>query len=85
VLRHVTGSRYIESIIRTDLDIGEKAIDSRVLDMVMDNGKGPPTFRQYEELITLAKSRIDEMYKEGKNIDSAMIMLQRDISRRLRN
>jgi len=80
VLTYVTGSKYAESILRRDMEVNEKIIDSSLLNDVIENGAVPPGFSNYSEVLALAESEITKIIEEEKNIDSSMKKLQRDIS-----
>ena len=83
-LRYITGSKYAESIIRRDMDAGEKVIDCNLLEDVIENGRTVRGFSGYESAMLFAESRIEEIYEDEKYIDSAMKILQRDISNFMR-
>lgn len=80
VLNYVTGSKYAESVLRRDMEVDERIIDSRLLGDVIENGAVPPGFSNYSEVLALAESEITKIIEEEKNIDSSMKKLQRDIS-----
>lgn len=80
VLKYVTGSKYAESILRRDMEVNEKIIDSGLLSDVIENGVVPPGFSYYDEVLSLAESEITKIIEDEKNIDSSMKKLQRDIS-----
>lgn len=80
VLKYVTGSKYAESILRRDMEVNEKIIDSSLLNDVIENGAVPPGFSNYSEVLSLVDSEITKIIEEEKNIDSSMKKLQRDIS-----
>ncbi|MDL2296201.1 sugar ABC transporter substrate-binding protein [Lachnospiraceae bacterium OttesenSCG-928-E19] len=83
-LEYVTCSSYVESVIRADMDVSEKVIDYQLLSDVVENGEIHPRFTGYEEVMTLAESRIDQIYKEEKNIDSSLKILQREATKYLK-
>lgn len=84
VLEYVTGSRYTESIIRANMDVNERVIDSQLLNQVIKEGVASPKFESYDEIMALANSRIDQIYKEEKNVDSSMKLLQQEVTSYLR-
>lgn len=79
VLKYVTGSKYAESMLRRDMEVDEKIIDSGLLSDVIENGAIPPGFSNYSKALSLAESEISSILEEEKNIDSSMKKLQRDI------
>ncbi len=79
VLKYVTGSHYAESVIRKDMDVREKVIDYQLLGDVIENGQSKPRFSKYSEAMALAENRINDIYKNEKNIDSSLNIFQRDI------
>ena len=80
VLKYVTGSKYAESILRRDMEVNEKIIDSGLLNDVIENGVVPPGFSHYNEGLSLAESEVNKIIEGEKNIDSSMKKLQRDIN-----
>ena len=84
VLNYVTGSKYAESMLRRDMEVNEKIIDSSLLNDVIENGTITPAFSSYSEAVSLAESEVAKMVDEEKNIDSSMKKLQRDISKYLK-
>lgn len=83
-LEYVTGSRYAESIIRADMDVSEKVIDYKLLSGAIKNGRSHPQFGHYQDVMALAESRIAQIYKEEKNVNSSLKILQRDITKYLK-
>lgn len=83
-LEYVTGSKYTESIIRANMDVSEKVIDSKLLNEVMKEGIISPKFERYDEVMTLANSHIEQIYKEEKNVESSLKLLQRETTQFLR-
>jgi len=79
-LTYVTGSKYAESVLRRDMEVNERIIDSSLLSDVIEKGAVPPGFSNYSEVLALAESEITKIIEEEKNIDSSMKKLQRDIS-----
>lgn len=84
VLRYVTGSNYAESMLRQDMEVNEKIIDSDLLNDVIENGAIPPGFSNYEEAFILAESEVIKILEEEKNVDSSMKKLQRDMNKYLK-
>ena len=78
-LKYITGSKFAESIIRRDMDANEKVIDCKLLESVIENGKTVREFSGYDSAMLFAESGIEEIYENGKNVESSIKILQRDI------
>ncbi|MFV0362973.1 MAG: ABC transporter substrate-binding protein [Suipraeoptans sp.] len=85
VLKSVTGSQYAEDTIRENMDASDKVIEYRLLDDVMENGKSSSKFPKYEDALEIADNRINQTYKEEKNIKSSMKILELDLIKYLNN
>lgn len=85
VLKYVSGSRYIESTIRADVDANEKVIDADLLDEAIKKGVYQHQFSKYSQAMELADGRIGDMLSNEKNIESSMKVLQQDITKFIRN
>ena len=84
VLKYVTGSSFAGSVIRQEMDVDERVIDYELLRDVLETGKVKPRFPKYSEAMALAENRIREIYKNEKNVDSALKIFQRDITKFLK-
>ena len=68
-------------MIRKDMDVDERVIDNRLLSDAIENGRINPKFSKYSEAMALAENEIDDIYKNEKNIDSALKVFQRSITK----
>lgn len=84
VLKNVVRSKMAESILREDMEDSERIIDNNLLSQVIENGITTPKFHKYEESISLAKSEIEKVVNENKNVDSSMKIIQRKINQYLK-
>ena len=82
-LKGVTNSKEAQQIIQEDMESDEKFIDRLLLSRVVEQGVVLPKFHGYEGVMMVVYSRISQIVLEEKNTDSAMKILQRDISKRL--
>ncbi|MDO4266063.1 MAG: extracellular solute-binding protein [Eubacteriales bacterium] len=80
VLRDVTESEQAETIIETNLDVGEdKTIDGAFISKTITAGRIKPKFAAYQEAVQLADGEILKLYDEDADLDNAMRLIQRKV------
>lgn len=80
VLRAVTRSAEMESIVQAEMEEGETVISGKLLGKVIEEGYTAPQFKKYEQALALSDSEIGEILENDKTIDSNMKILQRTIN-----
>ncbi len=84
VLKAVTQSSEMESIVQEDMEEGDTVISGRLLGRVIEEGHIEPQFKRYEQAIALADSEISNILENDKTVDSSLKILQRTINNYLR-
>lgn len=81
VLKSVTNSEEAANILMRDMEESEKVIEANVLNEIIEHGVTTPKFRTYKEALSLAESEVSKMIDSDKDIDGAMKILQRTITK----
>ncbi len=84
VIKSVTESDEAESMVRQDMEEGEKIIDNGLLSRVIEEGTVAPKFQKYSEAMALADGEIGKIFEDDKNVDSTLKIFQRSISKYLK-
>lgn len=84
VIKAVTQSSEMESIVQEDMEEGDTVISGRLLGRVIEEGHIEPQFKRYEQAIALADSEISNILENDKTVDSSLKILQRTINNYLR-
>lgn len=84
VRRSIAGSPEAAALIQENMGKGEQVINGQLLCDVIENGTIAPKFMQYEDyerMINLANSEINEIFEKNKNIESSMKIFQREVKK----
>ena len=81
VLRNVTNSHAAEQMMQADSDDSEYAINSQLLNSVIESGVNTPNFPKYTQAFTLIKSEIDTVIENQQEIDSTFKILEHNLDR----
>ncbi len=84
MIKSVTESDEAESMVRQDMEEGEKIIDNGLLSRVIEEGTVAPKFQKYSEAMALADGEIGKIFEDDKNVDSTLKIFQRSISKYLK-
>ncbi len=84
VLRAVTQSEEMESIVQEDMEEGDTVISGYLLGKVIEEGHIEPQFKKYEQAVALADSEISSILENDKTIDSSLKILQRTVNNYLK-
>ncbi len=84
VLRSVTVSREAERMLEESTGEGNPSVDLSLMDQILENGVMVHRFVKYDEVMSYADSEIDGIIREGKNVDSTLKILQRNVQNMLR-
>ncbi len=84
VLKAVTQSSEMESIVQEDMEEGDTVISGKLLGRVIEEGNIEPQFKRYEQALALADSEISNILENDKTVDSSLKILQRTINNYLR-
>lgn len=84
VLKAVTQSSEMESIVQEDMEEGDTVISGKLLGRVIEEGHIEPQFKRYEQALALADSEISNILENDKTVDSSLKILQRTINNYLR-
>lgn len=80
VLKAVTQSSEMESIVQEDMEEGDTVISGKLLGRVIEEGHIEPQFKRYEQALALADSEINNIMENDKTVDSSLKILQRTIN-----
>lgn len=80
VLKAVTQSREMESIVQEDMEEGDTVISGHLLGRVIEEGHIEPQFKRYEQARALADSEISKILENDKTVDSSLKIVQRTIN-----
>ncbi len=83
VLKSVTGSEMVETIIQKNMEEGDTVISSDVLSRVINECVVTPKFKKYEQAIGLAENEISKILDNKGDFDSSLKILQRYINKYL--
>lgn len=81
VLRNVTNSHAAEQMMQADSDDSEYAINSQLINSVIESGVNTPNFPKYSQALTLIKSEIDSVIENQQEIDSTFKILEHNLDR----
>lgn len=84
VLRAVTQSEEMESIVQQDMEEGDTVISGLLLGRVIEEGHIKPQFKRYEQTMVMADGEISRILEDDETIDSSLKILQRTINSYLR-
>lgn len=84
VLKAVTQSSEMESIVQEDMEEGDTVISGKLLGRVIEEGHIEPQFKRYEQVLALADSEISNILENDKTLDSSLKIIQRTINNYLR-
>lgn len=84
VLKAVTQSSEMESIVQEDMEEGDTVISGKLLGRVIEEGHIEPQFKRYEQALALADSEISNILENDKTLDSSLKIIQRTINNYLR-
>ena len=80
VLKAVTQSDEMESIVQADMEEGDTVISGELLGRVIEEGRIVPRFKQYEQAMSLADSEISNILQNDRTVDSSLKTLQRTVN-----
>ena len=80
VLKAVTQSREVESIVQEDMEEGDTVISGNLLGRVIEEGQIEPQFKKYEQAKALSDNEISKIMENDKTVDSSLKILQREIN-----
>ena len=80
VLKKVTESKEMESIVQEDMEESDTVISGRLLGRIIEEGQIEPQFKRYEQALALADSEIGQILENDETIDSCLKILQRSVN-----
>ena len=80
VLKAVTQSREVESIVQEDMEEGDTVISGNLLGRAIEEGQIEPQFKKYEQAKALSDNEISKIMENDKTVDSSLKILQREIN-----
>ena len=80
VLKKVTESKEMESIVQEDMEESDTVISGRLLGSIIEEGHIEPQFKRYEQALALADSEIGQILENDETIDSSLKILQRSVN-----
>ncbi len=80
VLKKVTESKEMESIVQEDMEESDTVISGRLLGRIIEEGQIEPQFKRYEQALALADSEIGQILENDETIDSSLKILQRTVN-----
>ena len=81
VLRAVTSSHEAERMMQANSDESEYAINSQLLNAVIESGVNVPNFPKYSQAFTLLKSEIDSVIENQREVESTFKILEHNLDR----
>lgn len=84
VLKSVTESKEMESIVQEDMEETDTVISGSLLGRIIEDGRIEPQFKRYEQALALADSEIGQILENDETIDSSLKILQRTVNSYLR-
>jgi multiple sugar transport system substrate-binding protein len=79
VLKTVTKSKEAEELLMQYTGVDERVIDNQLLSEIIENGVIAPKFQEYDKVINLADSEVNDIILRSNDIDSSMKILQRTV------
>ena len=80
VLKAVTESKEMESIVQEDMEESDTVISGSLLGRIIEDGRIEPQFKRYEQALALADSEIGQILENDETIDSSLKILQRTVN-----
>ncbi|MCD8083605.1 MAG: extracellular solute-binding protein [Clostridiales bacterium] len=80
VLKAVTQSREMESIVQEDMEGSDTVIGGDLLGRIIEEGHVEPQFKKHEQALALADSEIGQILENDETIDSSLKILQRTVN-----
>ena len=80
VLKAVTESKEMESIVQEDMEESDTVISGSLLGRIIEEGQIEPQFKRYEQALALADSEIGQILENDETIDSSLKILQRTVN-----
>lgn len=80
VLKKVTESKEMESIVQEDMEESDTVISGSLLGRIIEEGQIEPQFKRYEQALALADSEIGQILENDETIDSSLKILQRTVN-----
>ena len=80
VLKKVTESKEMESIVQEDMEESDTVISGSLLGRIIEEGQIEPQFKRYEQALALADSEIGQILENDETIDSSLKILQRSVN-----
>ena len=80
VLKAVTQSREVESIVQEDMEEGDTVISGNLLGRVIEEGQIERQLKKYEQAKALSDNEISKIMENDKTVDSSLKILQREIN-----
>lgn len=80
VLKAVTESKEMESIVQEDMEETDTVISGSLLGRIIEEGRIEPQFKRYEHALALADSEIGQILENDETIDSSLKILQRTVN-----
>ena len=80
VLKAVTESKEMESIVQEDMEETDTVISGSLLGRIIEDGRIEPQFKRYEQALALADSEIGQILENDETIDSSLKILQRTVN-----
>ena len=80
VLKAVTESEEMESIVQEDMEEGDAVISGKLLGQVIEDGRIKPQFKKYEQAMSLADSEISNILENDRTVDSSLKLVQRTVN-----
>lgn len=80
VLKTVTESKEMESIVQEDMEESDTVISGSLLGRIIEEGRTEPQFKRYEQALALADSEIGQILENDETIDSSLKILQRTVN-----
>lgn len=80
VLKAVTESKEMESIVQEDMEETDTVISGSLLGRIIEEGRIEPQFKRYEQALALADSEIGQILENDETIDSSLKILQRTVN-----
>jgi len=81
VLRAVTSSHEAERMMQADSDESEYAINSQLLNAVIEGGVNVPNFSKYSQAFSLLKGEIDSVIENQREVESTFKILEHNLDR----
>ncbi len=79
VLKNVTESTIAKELLAEKTGADEKVIDNILLSQIIENGVVAPQFSNYQKVMDLANSKVNDIIEKSNDMDSSMKILQRQL------